>query len=142
MDWENIREIMPQTYPFLFIDKVMNIIPGKMVRCRKNVSYNEWFFNGHFPDNPVMPGVLISEAAAQSAVLLYLSFCKSTADDIEILLKKIEFEYLKKVKPGDCLEIQIQAIKLTSIGGIVRAECFVENECVAKGNIVFGVIKK
>ena len=70
MDIQEVREYLPHRYPFLLIDRVLNIEPGKRIEALKNVTINEPFFNGHFPDEPIMPGVLIVEAMAQAAGIL------------------------------------------------------------------------
>ncbi len=137
---EELQKILPQRYPFLLIDKVTQSSPGKSVTAIKNVTINDWFFEGHFPGNPVMPGTLIIEAMAQASILLYHS-------GFEDKLKKRPDYYLGSVKarfhhpvvPGDQLKLISESVKLLSTGAFVSAKAFVEDKLVAEADLVFAV---
>lgn len=136
LDIEQIQEILPQRYPFLMIDRVIDVEPGKKVVAIKNVSINEKFFDGHFPGKPVMPGVLIIEAMAQSAIVLF-SASKEIKKDKKMAyyLGSTKIRFLKPVLPGDQLKITVEPIKMLSGVAIVSARAEVSGAEVAKGEI-------
>lgn len=107
MDIEEVKKYLPHRYPFLFVDRVLDLEMGKQIVCLKNVSANEHFFEGHFPDKPVMPGVLIVEALAQAAGILGFKTLNKTPADGSIYLfagaEKVRFK--RQVVPGDQLEL-------------------------------------
>lgn len=109
-----ILELIPHKYPFLLVDKVINYKEGESCVGIKNLTYNENFFQGHFPDNPVMPGVLIVEAMAQSASILVSKQLQKDVKDgsLDVLFTNITNARFKKVvKPGDRLEMFVKIIK-------------------------------
>lgn len=140
-DINKIQEFLPQRYPFLFIDKVLEVNEKeKKVTCLKNLTINDYFFSGHFPGNPVMPGVLIIEAMAQASIVLYAvlkpDIVKQKPD---FYLGKTEVKFLKPVRPGDQLILEIEAEKISDTAGIVNAVAKVNDNNVAEGRILFGV---
>jgi 3-hydroxyacyl-[acyl-carrier-protein] dehydratase len=141
---EQIQQVLPYRYPFLFIDKVLEInIPEKRVVCLKNVSITEYFFKGHFPGNPVMPGVIIIEALAQASIVLYASSKPEEAKKHPIyFLGKVESKFKKPVFPGDELFLEIQGEKMINTAGIVTAYAKVNDEIIAEARITFGVKHK
>ncbi|MGO1540423.1 MAG: 3-hydroxyacyl-ACP dehydratase FabZ [Luteimonas sp.] len=109
MDITAIRELLPHRYPFLLIDRVVEAEPGKRVLCYKNVSGNEQFFQGHFPDQPVMPGVLVIEALAQAGgILSHLSREEDTAGRVSYLVKVDKARFSSMVVPGDRLDLEVE----------------------------------
>ncbi|MGO1720200.1 MAG: 3-hydroxyacyl-ACP dehydratase FabZ [Luteimonas sp.] len=109
MDITAIRELLPHRYPFLLIDRVVEAEPGKRVLCYKNVSGNEQFFQGHFPDQPVMPGVLVIEALAQAGgILSHLSREEDTAGRVSYLVKVDKARFSSMVVPGDRLDLDVE----------------------------------
>ena len=109
----DIRRILPHRYPFLLIDRVVEVEPGKRVRAYKNVSVNEPFFQGHFPDRPVMPGVLVIEAMAQAGGIL----AHESEPDLEpkplfYLVGVDEARFRRPVRPGDRLDIELSVEKV------------------------------
>lgn len=107
MDVNQIREYLPHRYPFLLVDRVEELTPGASIRAYKNVTVNEPFFNGHFPEQPVMPGVLILEAMAQTAGILGFKTMNKTPLDgsIYYFVGSDKLRFKKPVVPGDRLEL-------------------------------------
>ena len=111
LDIVQIMEILPHRYPFLMVDKVLEIDPGKRIVAVKNVTMNEPFFQGHFPGHPVMPGVLIIEAMAQvAAIMAYISSGNEAASKVSYFMAIDNARFRKPVKPGDTLRIEIETI--------------------------------
>ncbi|MCI8342710.1 MAG: 3-hydroxyacyl-ACP dehydratase FabZ [Firmicutes bacterium] len=136
---EDIKEIMsviPHRPPFLLIDKIEEIVPGQKVVAIKNVSMNEPFFVGHFPQEPVVPGVLIVEAMAQAgayAVLKMDEYKGKTAYFGGI--DKAKFR--RKVVPGDVLRLEVEIVKLKKIAGIGKGTAYVDGNKVCEAEITF-----
>ena len=109
IDLEGIKRLLPHRYPFLLVDRVLECEPGKRVLAYKNVSINEPFFQGHFPGNPVMPGVLVVEALAQAGGLLtQLSRQGSEEHQLFYLVKVDNAKFSRMVVPGDRLELEVE----------------------------------
>jgi 3-hydroxyacyl-[acyl-carrier-protein] dehydratase len=144
MSWdkEKIKSILPHREPFLFIDEVIEIEGTKRVVAVKNINASEEFFQGHFPGRPVMPGVLIIEAMAQTSIILY-SVCKPEIAKThpDYYLGKVKAEFLAPVFPGDRLLIEVNGVKIIDDAGIVDALARVGDRVVAKANLVFGIKK-
>jgi 3-hydroxyacyl-[acyl-carrier-protein] dehydratase len=141
-DKEKIKSILPHREPFLFIDEVIEIEGTQRVVAAKYINKNESFFQGHFPDKPVMPGVLIIEAMAQTSIILY-SVCKPEIAKTHpnYYLGKSKAEFLSPVFPGDKLIIEVNGVKIIDEAGVVDAVARVGDKVVAKANLVFGVKK-
>lgn len=111
MDSLEILNYLPHRYPFLLVDKVLEIVPSERIVGQKNVSYNEHFFSGHFPNYPVMPGVLILEALAQvSCILATKSFDDSLTDYLYFLSGMENVRFKQMVKPGDQLRLESEFV--------------------------------
>ncbi|MDT8428646.1 MAG: 3-hydroxyacyl-ACP dehydratase FabZ [Pseudomonadales bacterium] len=123
MKMEDIKEYLPQRYPFLLVDRVVEIELGKSISAYKNVTINEPFFNGHFPDNPIMPGVLIIEALAQAAgVLGFKSQEKKPKDGyLYYFVGADEVRLKRPVVPGD--QLKLEAWVITNKRGIYKFGC-------------------
>ena len=137
MDIKDIMEIIPHRYPFLLIDKVTQLEENK-VTAIKNVTANEYYFQGHFPIEPVMPGVLIIEALAQAGAIAILS-----KDEFK---GKIAFfaginnvKFRRKVVPGDTLRLEVELIKIRGKAGIGYGIAYVEDKKVCEGELTFMV---
>lgn len=133
---EEIQKVLPQRFPFLMIDRVIELEPGKKVVAMKNVSFNEGYFSGHFPGKPVMPGVLIIEAMAQSSIMLFYSG-KEEDKQRSYYLGAVKVKFLNPVFPGDQLKITIEAVKVISSAAIVNAKVYVGDKEVANGELSF-----
>lgn len=136
MNIQEIMEIIPHRYPFLLLDTVEELEVGKKVVAKKNVTVNEPFFQGHFPEEPVMPGVLIIEALAQAGAVALLSmpdFKGKTAYFGGI--DKAKFR--KKVVPGDTLLLEVEIIKVKAVAGIGKAVATVNGKKAAEAELTF-----
>ncbi len=134
-----LQEILPQEYPFLLIDKVLEIQEGKKIIAVKNVTTNEHFFEGHFPTNPVMPGVLILEAMAQAAIVLYAKTKHVEKSKVQYYFGKADIKWRAPVVPGDQLVLEINTMKMLNTGGIMAAKAMVEDKIVAEATLGFSV---
>jgi len=139
----NIDEIMrhlPHRYPFLMIDRVVHLEPGKAATAIKNVTMNEPFLQGHFPDHPIMPGVLIAEALAQTGGLAFASAEENTGEAdrfrLPILAKIEEMRFRAAVSPGDQLWLHAEVLRTYESLAIVKVEAKVNDSTVAEGKIV------
>lgn len=134
----DIGKILPQRYPFLMIDRVLELEPGKKIVALKNVSMNEPFFPGHFPGKPIMPGVMMVEAMAQASIILFSANTQGDASSkTHYYLGAVKMRFLHPVVPGDQLKIFIEPVKIIATAGIVKAQAFVAEKEVACGELSF-----
>ena len=134
LEIEDIKKLIPQRFPFLMIDRVLEASPEKVVAI-KNVTASEQFFKGHFPEQPVMPGALIIEAMAQSGIILYK---QKFPNDKVLFLVSVKCRFSKPVIPGDQMVITVEPIKMMSKMGIFKAVVMIEDHKVAEAEIAFG----
>mgnify|MGYP001306868278 CR=1 FL=1 len=133
---QDIQNALIHRYPFLLIDRVVHFEDGKTIKAIKNVTINEPFFQGHFPGRPVMPGVLILEAMAQTAAVLAMKSSKGIPEGKAVLLVGADqVKWKKMVLPGDVLEITISFIKNKAVFWYFSGEVKVNGELVAKANL-------
>ncbi len=138
----NIREIqsiIPHRFPFLLIDKVVELAPNEKLVAIKNVSINEQFFVGHFPQEKVMPGVLIIEAMAQAGCIYFYYSKNMQGQTIIYYLAKVTAKFIAPVHPGDQLRIEVTSIKLMPKVGFLKTQAFVKDALVAEAEIGFGI---
>lgn len=133
---KEIQEILPHRYPFLLIDKIESIEPGVKVIGYKNVTINEPFFQGHFPGEPVMPGVLIIEALAQAGAVAMLSL-EEFKGKIGYFTGIDRAKFRRKVLPGDTLRLEVEIIKRKGPVGIGKAIAYVEDKKAAEAELSF-----
>lgn len=136
-----IQNVLPHRYPFLLVDRILEVEPMKRAVGIKNVTANEEFFQGHFPGQPVMPGVLILEAMAQVGGVAML-----VADDFKGKLAVFagidRVKFRKPVVPGDQLKMTAEVIKLRGSMGKIWAEAYVDGQLAAEGEFLFALVKR
>lgn len=136
---KQIMQIIPQRSPFLMIDKVEEYIPGESAIAYKNVTINEPFFQGHFPEEPIMPGVLIIEALAQTGAVAILSLDEYKGKNALFGgVDKLRFK--KQVIPGDVLKLEVKIIKRKGPIGIGEAIATVNGVIAVKGELTFAIV--
>jgi 3-hydroxyacyl-[acyl-carrier-protein] dehydratase len=139
IDVEKIKTILPHRYPFLLVDRVLEVEEGKSIKTLKNVTVNEPFFQGHFPNKSVMPGVLIIEAFAQSAALLgALGFNenRTSEDDLYYLVGVDNTRFRKPVGPGDQLILDVEFITVKRNIWKFHASAYVNSKLVASAELL------
>ncbi|MFH1562631.1 MAG: 3-hydroxyacyl-ACP dehydratase FabZ [Nitrospirota bacterium] len=136
LDIKQIQEILPHRYPFLFVDRIIEMEKGKRIVGIKNVTANESFFQGHFPGNPIMPGVIVIEAMAQVAGVLMLSEPQHAGKMVYFTgIDKVRFR--KVVTPGDQLRFEVVPLKVRSNVGVMEGKTYVDNNLVAEATMMF-----
>lgn len=138
IDIGTILKKLPHRYPFLLVDRILEMdLQNDRILGVKNVSINEPFFQGHFPGEPIMPGVLILEALAQTGgILMY----EKGYTQMKVLASIRNAKFRKLVRPGDVLYIEAWALHLSPRGGKIKGEARVNNEKAAEAEIVFGIL--
>jgi len=139
LDSVAIRKIIPHRYPFLLVDRIIELTPGERAVGIKNVSANEPFFQGHFPEYPVMPGVLIVEAIAQVGAVAMLSL-PELAGQIALFagIEKVRFK--RQVKPGDTVRLEVEMGKIRRSIGTGTGIATVDGEIACKGEFMFALV--
>jgi len=133
-----IMEIIPHRQPFLLIDTVEEMEPGKRALARKCVSYNEPFFAGHFPKEPVMPGALIVEAMAQAGAVAVLSLPQMKGKTAYFAgIRSAKFK--RKVLPGDVLDLDVEIVKMKGPIGVGKGSAYVDGQLAASAEIMFAI---
>lgn len=136
LDIKEIMNIIPHRSPFLLVDRVLEMEVGKRIVARKCVTYNEPFFTGHFPQEPVMPGVLIIEALAQAGAICVLSDEKNKGK-IAFLGGVNKAKFRGKVVPGDVVTLEVEIVKVKGPVGVGKGKATVDGKVVASGEITF-----
>ena len=136
---EEIEKIIPQRDPFLMIDEVEEYIPGESAIAYKNVREDEWYLKGHFPGNPIMPGVLITESLAQTGAVAILGMEENKGKNVLFGgIDKMKFK--KMVVPGDRLKLEVKIIKRKGPIGVGEAVATVDGKIAAKGELTFAIV--
>ena len=138
LDINEIKKIIPHRYPFLLIDKILDYKQGEYAIGEKAVSINEEFFRGHFPSYPVMPGVLILEAMAQTGAVAILSK-EENKGKIALFAGADKVRFKKEVKPGDLLRLECELTEQKGAFGIGKAKAIVNNKIVCIAELKFVV---
>ena len=136
IDIEEIMEVIPHRPPFLLIDKILEVESGKRVKALKNVSMNEGFFAGHFPQKPVMPGVLIVEAMAQAGAYAILSMPENKGR-LAFFGALDNVKFRRMVVPGDQIIFDVEIVKMKKAAGVGRGVATVNGEKVCEGEFTF-----
>ena len=135
---QQIQQIIPHRPPFLLVDRVLEMEPGRRIVAQKNVTTNEWFFQGHFPGFPVMPGVLIVEALAQTGAVLLLSE-EDSKGKIPLFAGIDGCRFRAQVGPGDVLRLEVELTSRRGPVGKGRARAWVGDKLAAEGELVFAL---
>ena len=140
VDINKIKNFLPHRYPFLLLDRVLDVIPGESIRALKNVTINEPFFHGHFPEQPLMPGVLIVEAMAQAAAILGVISGAESRDDLDNILYYLvgvdKARFRKTVVPGDQLILEVKFITVKRNIWKFSATASVDDKIVANTELL------
>jgi beta-hydroxyacyl-ACP dehydratase FabZ len=137
---DKIKTVLPHREPFIFIDEIIEIDGTQKIVAVKNVNEDEGYFRGHFPGNPLMPGVLVIEAMAQASVILFSLDRPHIAEtNPDYYLGKVKAEFLAPVHPGDRLILESNKIKFLDNAAITDTLARVDDKIVAKANLVFSI---
>lgn len=136
MDVEAIKSLIPHRYPFLLVDRVLELVPGERIVALKNVTANEPFFQGHFPGYPVMPGVLIIEALAQAGAVMMLRSMDSPETKIPFFAGIDGARFRRQVVPGDQLRLELTVIRSRGSSCKLQARALVGEELAAEAEIM------
>lgn len=139
LETTDIERIIPHRYPFLLVDRVLELEEGKRGVGVKNVSANEWFFQGHFPGNPIMPGVLIVEALAQLACITLMKGT-DTAGKTPLFGGIESMRFRRPVRPGDQLRLEFELERLRGPVGRGKVRATVDGHAAAEGEITFALV--
>ena len=135
-DINEIQEILPHRYPFLLVDKIIDLVPRKSITGIKQVTINEYFFGGHFPEAPVMPGVLQIEALAQVGAILALREFEDRNSKIPFVTGIDKAKFRRPVVPGDTLRLEVTALRIGSKVQKMRGIASVDGKTTAEAVIV------
>mgnify|MGYP000996659641 FL=1 len=135
----DIRKLLPHRYPFLLVDKVLEVEPGKRCVAIKNVTANEPFFQGHFPQRPIMPGVLIAEALAQTAGIA-ISMLEEKGNKLGLFTGIDSMKFREQVVPGDTLRLEAEILVYKRGLAKVKVKATVEDKTAAEGEISFFMV--
>lgn len=139
-DIEKILKFLPHRYPFLLVDRVLEMEKGKTLVAIKNVTYNEPYFQGHFPRIKVMPGVLVAESIAQAGGILLYHSIPDPEKVISFLSAIKNAKFRKPVVPGDQLRIEVEILKLKSKFCFLKGIAYVDGESVAEGEVMASLL--
>ena len=136
MEIQNILNALPHRYPFLLVDRILDIEPGKRIVGIKNVTFNEPFFQGHFPGHPVMPGVLLVEAMAQVGGMMMMGAVEAPEDKVVYFMSLDAVKFRRPVVPGDQVRFEVEMIKFGGKRAKMRGEGFVDGKKVVEGEMM------
>ncbi len=139
MDIQEIQKVIPHRFPFLLIDRVLDLQPNVKMTALKNVSVNEPYFVGHFPEEKVMPGVLIIESMAQAGCIYFYYSKNLQGKNLVYYLARVEAKFTAPVVPGDQLRLEVTTVKMLPMAGFLKVQGFVKDKMVSEAQIGFGV---
>jgi 3-hydroxyacyl-[acyl-carrier-protein] dehydratase len=141
MNTKDIERILPHRYPFLLVDRVLQIdLEASEILGVKNVTANEPFFQGHFPGAPIMPGVLLLEALAQTGGILVHQ--KGYDKKIAVLLNITNAKFRRPVVPGDVLHLHVKGLHISGTGGKIRGKAMIQDQLAVEAELSFALIDK
>lgn len=147
LNFEEVRRLLPQSHPFLMVDKVVELVPGERIVAQKNISGNETFFEGHFPGMAIMPAALILEALAQATILLVRKSAELGApagtppDPAVYLFGSVHAKMQRPVFPGDVLKLEVRLTKLYGEGGAADGVATVEGRACTQAEMFFSKVR-
>ncbi len=139
MDIQRILRLLPHRYPFLLVDRVVECVAGSHIRAYKNVTFNEPFFQGHFPGAPIMPGVLILEALAQTGGLLAVAGMDSLDDKLFLFTGLDGVKFRRQVVPGDRLDLECSNLRMKLRLCKMDARAYVDGKLAAEAQITAAI---
>jgi 3-hydroxyacyl-[acyl-carrier-protein] dehydratase len=144
IEYEEIKKLVPQAFPFLMVDRVIELEPKHRIVAIKNVTANEIFFLGHFPQEAIMPGAMILEGMGQATIVLFKKSFDQPLDSANpvYLFSACKARFLKPVLPGDQLQYEIRLLYTTRTAGMAEAVATVNGQIVTKSELVFGIRRK
>lgn len=140
LDTRAIMAVLPHRYPFLLVDRILELEPGKRAVGLKNVTANEPQFTGHFPERPIMPGVLIVEAMAQVGAVLMLQIPENR-NKLALFAGIDNCRFRQVVTPGDQLRMEVTVLKVRGAFGKVAAKASVDGKLVTEGELLFSIVE-
>jgi 3-hydroxyacyl-[acyl-carrier-protein] dehydratase len=143
LDFEGVRGLLPQSYPFIFVDRVLDFEAKRRIVCLKNVTGNEPFFAGHFPEIAIMPGALMGEGIAQASILLFRLSEEASpeAGGRIFLVGTTRTRFIQPVFPGDSLRITVNVAKLFSKSAMVKGIVEVDGRTVVKSTVTLAAVR-
>lgn len=142
MEVERILELLPHRYPFLLVDRVLEVQGTQKIVGLKNVTFNEPFFQGHFPGHPVMPGVLIIEAMAQTGGLLLMEQIPDRASKVVYFMALDNVKFRKPVVPGDQLRMEVEMLQFRGKVARMKGTALVDGKVAAEAEMLAGVVDR
>ncbi len=142
LDIKEIMSLIPQRYPFLFVDRVEELVPGERIVALKNISVNEPVFTGHFPNNPILPGVIIVEALAQTSGILAAKSILDMSAGVPYLASIDGFRFREPVVPGDTVKLESTVKKHLKNFIAFTCKASVNGKVVAEGEILTALVKE
>jgi len=142
LDITTILQLLPHRYPFLLVDRILGLEDGRRAVGIKNVTFNEPFFQGHFPGAPVMPGVLIVEAMAQVGAVLLLRGVPDRKDKLVYFAGIDRARFRRPVVPGDQIRFEVEVLQLRSRSARLRGEAFVDGVLVAEAEMLSSMVDR
>jgi UDP-3-O-[3-hydroxymyristoyl] N-acetylglucosamine deacetylase/3-hydroxyacyl-[acyl-carrier-protein] dehydratase len=141
-DIQDIMKVLPHRYPFLLVDRILEVEPGKRIVGLKNVTINEPFFSGHFPGHPVMPGVLIVEAMAQTGGMMLMDSVEDPESKVVYFMSLDNVKFRKPVVPGDQLRFELEMVKFRGKTCRMRGVAYVEGQPVAEADMMAAIVDR
>ncbi|HOM98926.1 MAG TPA: 3-hydroxyacyl-ACP dehydratase FabZ [Acidobacteriota bacterium] len=142
LDIQGILDFLPHRYPFLLIDRILELEEGKRIVALKNVTFNEPFFQGHFPGIPIMPGVLIIEAMAQAGGVLVFKAIPNRHEKLVFFMGIEGARFRRPVRPGDQLRLEMEVIRIKSRVGRLKGRALVDDSVVAEAEVMFSLVNR
>ena len=139
---EEIQALLPHRYPFLLVDRVVELEPGVRLVAIKNVTVNEPFFQGHFPGRPLMPGVLIVEAMAQCGAIIILNSLPDRDKKLAVFRSIDNAKFRRQVVPGDQLRIEVTVLGIRSRMGKMEAKAYIDGQLACQATLTCGIVSR